>query len=75
MKLRTINEIQYKYVTTNLNRNSVCGSYATNAVNDLFHVIFGHDSHLDLDVPTPTSTTVTTAKQEVEDHQEPEPVR
>lgn len=46
MRLALINEIQFKYVTTNLDRNSVCGAYATNSLNDLFHVIYGRLTHL-----------------------------
>ncbi len=46
MQLSIISEIQHKYTTTNLNRNSVCGAYATAAINDLFHHIYGYDTHL-----------------------------
>ena len=46
MKLKLISEIQHKYVTTNLNRNSVCGAYAAQSINDLFHHIYGYDTHL-----------------------------
>lgn len=46
MKLSLISEIQHKYVTTNINRSNVSGAYAANSINDLFHVIYGHDTHL-----------------------------
>ena len=46
MKLRLIAEIQHKYVTTNMNRNSVSGAYGTSSVNDLFHAIYGRPTHL-----------------------------
>lgn len=46
MKLSLISEIQHKYVTTNMNRSNISGVYAANSINDLFHVIYGHDTHL-----------------------------
>jgi len=46
MKLRLIAEIQHKYVTSNMNRNSVSGAYGTSSINDLFHVVYGRPSHL-----------------------------
>lgn len=46
MRLSIINEIQHKYSLTNMDRNSVCGAYASNSINDLFHVIYGRPTHL-----------------------------
>lgn len=37
MRLKTISEIQYKFVTTNMNRANVTGVYGVGSVNDLYH--------------------------------------
>ena len=66
MKLRTISEIQHKFVTTNMNRSGTCGVYAANSVNHLFHAIYGRPSHIVNGAGKPRTTNVSvTSKQKV----------